>query len=570
MSVLRFTNQPFRKLIITTVLVGGLSVSHFALAAEKVLELGQGASGNFLAGRHADQSGDPVGALKFYDTATVPGTIATAGLHRRIYILSLSEGRIEDALKALDKAEKAGAKVPFVNLVRSVQAFKDKDYVKAEKLILDDTSALSRHLSASMAGWAKVGQKDAKGAIKALAPLKANTATTPLHDLHAALIEDALGNNKAAMNHYMTLLKNAGLTSRITQLLGWHLERNGAIDKALELYTKFAITDQGAVILDMAKQRIDKKIKPPLAVATPQDGVSEALLNIAQIYQTQAADTRVPILAHLALYLRPDSIPAKMVVAQSLESNSRFEEANAIYAKIPKTEPQSWTARLQSALNLNGMGQKKEAIRQLKSLAKEHPDRPIPLIDLGNLLRSYERNKEAAVAYSDALKRIAKVGSHHWVLFYHRGVAYEQSQQWPKAEKDFLKALELKPNQPDVLNYLGYSWIDQGLHLDRALKMIEKAESLRPRDGYIVDSVGWGLYRLGKFEAAVKKLERAVMLNPSDPVINDHLGDALWRVGRIREAKFQWERALTLDPDEKVKKDLDRKLKSGLEPEPAK
>ncbi|MCW8914436.1 MAG: tetratricopeptide repeat protein [Magnetovibrio sp.] len=570
MSFLRFSNQLFRKLIVTTTLVGGLSVSPFVLAAGEPLQIGKGASGNFLAGRHADQSGKSVEALKFYETATSQGRIATASLYRRIYILALSEGRIEDALKALDKAEKAGAKAPFVNLVRSVQAFKDKDYVAAEKLIRDDTGALSRHLSASMVGWAKVGQKDGEGAIKALAPLKANAATTPLYDLHAALIEDALDNTDSAMGHYVTLLKNAGLTSRITQLLGWHLERNGKFKDALELYTKFAITDQGAVILDMAQERIRKKITPPLVVETAQDGVSEALLNIAQIYQTQAADTRVPILAHLALYLRPDSVPAQMVIAQSLETNSRFEEANAIYAKIPRTEPQSWTARLQTALNFNSMGEEKKAIHQLKSLAKEHPQRPVPLIDLGNLLRSYDRYKEAAQAYTDALKRITKIGAHHWGLYYSRGVSYEQSKQWPKAEKDFLKALELKPDQPSVLNYLGYSWIDQGLHLDRALKMIEKAESLRPRDGYIVDSVGWGLYRLGKFDEAVKKLERAVMLNPSDPVINDHLGDALWRVGRTREARFQWERALTLDPDEKVKKDLDEKLKSGLKPLPTK
>src|SRR5690606_33991930 len=138
---------------------------------------------------------------------------------------------------------------------------------------------------------------------------------------------------------------------------------------------------------------------------------------------------------------------------------------------------------------------------------------------------------------------------HQWTLFYFRGIAYERAKQWDKAEADLLQALALFPEQPHVLNYLGYSWVDQGMHLDEAMDMIARAVELRPNDGYIVDSLGWAHYRLGNYEEAVRELERAVELRPEDPVINDHLGDAYWKVGRRLEARFQWAHARDLDPE---------------------
>jgi len=147
---------------------------------------------------------------------------------------------------------------------------------------------------------------------------------------------------------------------------------------------------------------------------------------------------------------------------------------------------------------------------------------------------------------------------------YARGISLEQTKQWPRAEADFLKALEFRPDQPYVLNYLGYSWVDQGLNLDKARGMIKKAVSLRPNDGYIVDSLGWAHYRLGEYADAVRELERAAELRPEDPVINDHLGDAYWRVGRQTEARFQWLRALGLEPKPGLAAILKEKIKSGL------
>ena len=205
-----------------------------------------------------------------------------------------------------------------------------------------------------------------------------------------------------------------------------------------------------------------------------------------------------------------------------------------------------------------------EAFALLEGVAAREPERIDAFVQLGDLLRHDERYDEAEAAYSRAIARLGKPKREHWTLLYARGIAYERTKRWPEAEADFLKALELEPEQPFVLNYLGYSWVDQGLHLDRAKNMLNRAVELRPDDGFIVDSLGWVHYRLGDYDAAVDSLERAVELEPADPVINDHLGDAYWRVGRQREARYQWQRVLTLEPDEEVTAEVEQKLRSGL------
>ena len=192
------------------------------------------------------------------------------------------------------------------------------------------------------------------------------------------------------------------------------------------------------------------------------------------------------------------------------------------------------------------------------------PERSDALIRLGNILRYQERYEEAVDAYDQAVERIGEIGRDNWTLLYSRGIALERAGQWDRAEADLLKALELQPDQPFIMNYLGYSWVEQGKNLAVARKMLERAVAQRPDDGYIVDSIGWALYKLGELAEAVRHLERAVALRPQDPVINDHLGDAYWRVGRSGEARIQWQRVLGLNPDDDLRRQIDAKLKDGL------
>ena len=256
----------------------------------------------------------------------------------------------------------------------------------------------------------------------------------------------------------------------------------------------------------------------------------------------------------------------RLLVGDVLMSRERFADAVETYRKIKPGTAYGWSARLRVADALYELGKLDEAIAQLETMAKERKDRVEPLINLGNYLRYKEKYKESVGAYDRAMERIGDPSKSNWGLYYSRGIALERSGGWERAEKDFLKALEFEPEQPYVLNYLGYSWVERGKNLDQAQAMIERAVKQRQNDGYIVDSMGWVLYRLGKYEDAVQHLERAVQLRPQDPVINDHLGDAYWRVGRKHEARFQWHRAISFKPSDEEKAKIETKLDKGMGP----
>jgi tetratricopeptide (TPR) repeat protein len=269
--------------------------------------------------------------------------------------------------------------------------------------------------------------------------------------------------------------------------------------------------------------------------------------------------------AHLALWLKPEFEIARILVGEVLQVQGRGFEAIAIYRQIPTHSPFAWMAGLRVAEELESLERVDEAALELEALASARPTRFEPLYRLGNLLRSKERFAEAVTAYDRAEARLGgEAERRHWSLYYFRGIALERLSQWPRAEKDFLFALDLEPDQPFVLNYLAYSWIEKKLNLDKAKGMLARAVELRPDDGFIVDSLGWVHYRLGEYQEGVKFLERAVELRPQDPVINDHLGDAYWRVGRYQEARFQWRRSLSLAPEADTIPVIEGKIQNGL------
>jgi Flp pilus assembly protein TadD len=181
------------------------------------------------------------------------------------------------------------------------------------------------------------------------------------------------------------------------------------------------------------------------------------------------------------------------------------------------------------------------------------------------VLRGQEKYAEAAEAYSKAIALIGTPQERNWALFYTRGISYERSERWADAERDLKQALKLKPEQPLVMNYLAYSWVEQGVNKTEALAMLKRAVDLRPEDGFVIDSLGWAHYRLGDYKTAIKYLEQAILLEPGEPTVNDHLGDAYWRVGRKLEARFQWQHALTLKPEAAEQPKIKRKIEAGLE-----
>ena len=237
-----------------------------------------------------------------------------------------------------------------------------------------------------------------------------------------------------------------------------------------------------------------------------------------------------------------------------------------VYERVPANSPLKRNAQIQHATDLDAADRSDEAIKILKDVTTQDP-KDLEAHDGARQHRA--RAQEVRRLHRRPIRRASMrcrrpttraTGS----IYYFRGICEERSKQWSKAEADMRKALELQPEQPHVLNYLGYSWIDQGINLDDGMKMIKRAVEQRPDDGYIVDSLGWAYYRIGNFEDAVKNLERAIDLKPEDPTINDHLGDAYWRIGRTLEAKFQWAHARDLKPEPEELPKIEAKIENGL------
>jgi tetratricopeptide (TPR) repeat protein len=308
-----------------------------------------------------------------------------------------------------------------------------------------------------------------------------------------------------------------------------------------------------------------KKGRPlPLLAADAQAGAAEALYGLGASLGRRGGEDLALVYLQLALYLSPNHGLTLLTLGDLYEALKKPELAIKTYERIPANSPLHRNAAIQMAANLDTLDRPDEAKKHLRALIAEHPDDLEAIMALGTVLRAHKDFAACADNYSKAVDLVKNPTKADWTLYYFRGICYERSKQWPKAEADLQEALRLFPEQPHVLNYLGYSWIDQGTKLDEGMAMIKLAVSKRPDDGYIVDSLGWAYYRLGNYDEAVKQLEKAIELKPEDPTINDHLGDAYWRVGRQLEAKFQWAHARDLKPDPDDLPAILEKLKNGL------
>jgi tetratricopeptide (TPR) repeat protein len=342
---------------------------------------------------------------------------------------------------------------------------------------------------------------------------------------------------------------NAGDTTLAKSILKEHLDRQQADGHPLarDLRDKIA-----------AGERVG------LLVKTPADGMAEVFYGLGEALTGEGGVNLGIVYLQLALFVEPDHAFALAALSNTYESLKKFQAANDTYDRIPRGTALQSSIDIRKAFNFNSLDKVDEANALLQSVAKAEPKDVRPLEAIGNIMRARKRYDEAVTAYSKAIHLIPKLEKRHWAYFYSRGTCYERLKNWPAAEADLQKALALYPDQPLVLNYLGYSWIDQGLNLTQGLGLIEKAVSLRPDDGYIVDSLGWAYFKMGDFKESVKYLERAVELRPDDPTLNDHLGDALWRVGRMTEARFQWDQALSLKPEPEDIDKIKEKLVKGL------
>jgi tetratricopeptide (TPR) repeat protein len=423
-------------------------------------------------------------------------------------------------------------------------------------------------LQPALLGWVQLGRSQPDQALATLRPLVEGNRLRSLNALHAALIADIAGRPREAERYArLAVADQPNPPWRLAALAAGVLYRSGRQAEAARLMEQ--IRDGGDDAALAAAEMLRRNQLATRAITSPTDGMAEAYAALAGALRTQGSGDFALILAQLALRLRPAHAPSLVLVADVLADEEHEEQALEALDRIAATDPLAPVAALRRAALLDKLGRAEEARAVLRQLAASYPDMPQPAARLGDLLRRGNRFAEAAVAYDDALSRVQTPSARDWPLYYARGIALERSGDWPRAEADLQKALELAPEQPYVLNYLGYTWADQGKHLDQAKAMLVRATELRPQDGNIADSLGWVLFRLGELPGAIQWLEKAVELEPRSSVINDHLGDAYWASGRQREARFQWRRALALDPEPGEGPKIEAKLRDGLPADPA-
>jgi len=521
-------------------------------------------AGNYLAARHAGTERDSAAAAAYY-LNVLKDDPKNPDLLSRAFLSVLTGGDIDQAGKLADRLLQVDHTDRIARLVVGVRALKQKDYSTARQNFAQSVRGPVTDLTATLlSAWALAGSGDTRVSIDTMDKLSGPDWYSIFKDMHAGLILDLANNKKEAGKRYERAYKVDPTAVRMVEAYGRYLARSGNKADALKVYEDFSkvLPDHPLIVQEM--KAINDGDKLPLLVDSPQAGAAEALYGLGASIGRRGGEDLALIYLQLALYLEPSHVMALLSLADLYESLKKPDLAIKVYERVPPSSPLSRNAEIQLAGDLDQLDRSDEAKKKLEHVIADHPKDTEAILALGNIQRGRKEFAECADTYSKAIDTIPNPDKSNWVVFYFRGICYERSHQWPSAEADMKKALELFPEQPLVLNYLGYSWVDQGAHLDDGMDMIRRAVEQRPDDGYIVDSLGWAYFRTGNYDEAVKNLERAVELKPDDPTINDHLGDAYWRVGRTLEAHYQWSQAKDLGPEKDDLPKIEAKIKDGL------
>lgn len=525
-------------------------------------------TGSYLAGTQALYDLRTADAARFFRDA-LAADWDNPLIIERAFIAYAANGDIDDAATTARRLVDAVPSHDLARLVIAAEAFKERRYDAA----INELSSVKNESFAGITGgilraWALVGAGRTEEA-DALLDQIGQAGLEDFLTFHRALMAEISGDSKAAIDYAAKAYEADPFVARIVEAYARLLGNAGRFDEASEVIAAFDREGYTHPLVDVVREAIDAKRRPGPFATSVQAGAAEMFHGIGVALARDGSSDIAFVFLRLGLYLDPQADVIALVLGQLLDTAGEHEAANAIYDRIPAGSPMKPTAVVRVAENLDSMGNRDEALRRLGNIVRANPDDLEALSVLGDLQRTAERFEEAAETYTKALELTGGDRPGDWRFYYVRGIAYERAKQWPKAEADFKRALELRPDQPQVLNYLGYSWVDQGINLAPALEMIEKAVAAAPNDGYIVDSLGWAFYRLGRYDEAVEALERAVQLRPNDPEINDHLGDAYWRAGRQLEARFQWTIAADVDEEDGVVRErVKTKLANGLEPVP--
>ncbi len=534
--------------------------------------LGASNYGLFLAGEAALQAGRSGDAAQYFSRAAEgaadlpPETQAL--IREKAFTAAVMAGDVDQAA-ALAPTPDPDSPAPsqrLARLVRAVDALAENRGKDADTILTAPGKGLAYSSGiALLKPWAAAAAGDVQRATAPLdGPAPALTRVAAQFD-HALLLERAKRFDEAEADY--KVLTSSQFAALYTIPYGEFLQRRGRYDEAKALYKDALARNPGSRELRLAVARTSGSRRPPAPpVPTLRQGAAQALTAAAEMSLIEKRFNDGQVYLRLAIRLDPQENEAWVFLGDLLAQTDDHEAARAAYGKVPASSPDWVDARERIIASYQAEDDLETAIKMAEDLVKVAPDDRDALVVEADLYR-------AAGRFPDAVKVLDKLIAQDptgadWAIYYERGTALDRAGRWPEAEADLQKALTLRPDQPDVLNYLGYSWVTRGERLQQAVTMLQKAYLAQPNSGEIADSLGWAYYNMGDFKQAVQRLERAASLEPVNPEINDHLGDAYWRAGRRTEAQYQWTRVLSLKPTPELKTAVEHKLSTGLDPAP--
>jgi len=531
-------------------------------------------AGAYLAARTANSDRDFDNAVPLYEKALrfQPDDLEI----RESLMLSLfMAGRFDEGVKIAQELRNDKAVDRITNIARGLKAIQEREYKSAEKILAyKGPNDLDRLTNALLVAWAKAGAGRTKEALSDLDKLKGPSWYGVFKNYNAGAMAAIKGDTAKARTYLTNVVtdREGGATAPDTFLravlaLATLEAKDGNKQKALDSIAAGEALINNYAPFKAMRERIEKGTVPDQLVSNAQEGAASVLFSLGGALNRQGAQDTVALYLQLSRALAPKSADTLIMLGGIAEGNKQTDLAITYYKQVPTDSPMLRISEMQLGIALAETGKVDEAKAHLKSLIESDPSDIRSYLAYGSVLSDSKDYTEMAANYDRAVDILGPTpDKNQWPVFFQRGIAYERLKQWDKAEPNFNKALELNPNQAQVLNYLGYSWVDMNRNLEKGLEMIKKAVELKPDDGYIVDSLGWAYFRLGRFDDAVTELERAVQLKAGDATINDHLGDAYWRVGRKLEATFQWRQALAFkaDPDLDLPTKIQEKLEKGL------
>ncbi|WP_139232579.1 tetratricopeptide repeat protein [Devosia crocina] len=559
--------RPLFAALIAAALVPSASAQTASSTIYDMLQLFRpSATGSYLAGRQALGELHTGEAARYFNEAA-QGDWDNPVLIERSFIAFAANGQVQQSAQVAKRLIELIGTNELAQLVVATQAVKERRYGAAERAMGELSQDTFTGITAGiLRAWAMVGE----GRVAEADSLMVELGSTGLEDFlvfHRALMAEVAGQRDKAMDLAQRAYDNEPYVARMVEIYARMLANDGQFEAASDVIAAFEERGLTHPLVTVVKQSVEARRRPGVFATSVQIGASEMFHGMGVALSRDGSSDLAMVFLRLGQYLDPQADVIGLAVGSLFDASGQHESANAVYDAIPSASAMKPLAVVRIAQNLDSMGDRAEALRRLRNIVATRPDDLDAVSVLGDLLRYDEQYTEAADAYTKALEISGGEAPADWRFYYVRGIAYERAKEWPQAETDFLKALDLNPGQPAVLNYLGYSWIDMDMHLERALEMIEQAVEAQPQDGYIVDSLGWAFYKLGRIDEAVETLERAVMLRPNDAEINDHLGDAYWKAGRRLEAGFQWNVARSVDEVGNVAERVAPKLVDGLTPE---